>query len=199
MVPQDVPQLQLATAAAEALPRTGGGAGLQQLARRAQAGAGGAAAPGRREPADGGRDVHQYQAVLRLPRVFWLKSGRPAAGRSAPRRPTCPARGAGAPAPAGAGRQAGADPGSHTHQHRRRASEPEDASSRFTARTRFCLRYFLFWCSCLFSLFRRATRTGKLLLGPQKLVVSPCASAAKQYSEAIFPALQLYRTPSTRL
>ena len=30
MVPQDVPQLQLAAAAAEALPRTGGGAGLQQ-------------------------------------------------------------------------------------------------------------------------------------------------------------------------
>ena len=53
MVPQDVPQLQLAAAAAEALPRTGGGAGLQQLARGAQAGAGGAAAPGRREPADG--------------------------------------------------------------------------------------------------------------------------------------------------
>ena len=53
MVPQDVPQLQLAAAAAEALPRTGGGAGLQQLAGRAQAGAGGAAAPGRRKPADG--------------------------------------------------------------------------------------------------------------------------------------------------
>ena len=50
MVPQDVPQLQLAAAAAEALPRTGGGAGLQQLVGRAQAGAGGAAAPGRREP-----------------------------------------------------------------------------------------------------------------------------------------------------
>ena len=31
MVSQDVPQLQLAAAAAEALPRTGGGAGLQQL------------------------------------------------------------------------------------------------------------------------------------------------------------------------
>ena len=45
MVPQDVPQLQLAAAAAEALPRTGGGAGLQQLAWGAQAGAGGAAAP----------------------------------------------------------------------------------------------------------------------------------------------------------
>ena len=55
MVPQDVPQKQLATAAAEALPRTGGGAGLQLLAGGAQAGAGGAAAPGRREPADGGR------------------------------------------------------------------------------------------------------------------------------------------------
>ena len=40
MVPQDVPQLQLATAAAEALPRTGGGAGLQLLVGRAQAGAG---------------------------------------------------------------------------------------------------------------------------------------------------------------
>ena len=38
---------------------------------------------------------------------------------------------------------------------------------------------------------------GKLLLG--LLVISPCASAAKQYSEVIFPALQLYRTPSTRL
>ena len=37
MVPQDVPQLQLAAA------RTGGGAGLQQLAWGAQAGAGGAA------------------------------------------------------------------------------------------------------------------------------------------------------------
>ena len=47
VVPQDVPQLQLAAAAAEALPRTGGGAGLQQLVGRAQAGAGGAAAPGR--------------------------------------------------------------------------------------------------------------------------------------------------------
>ena len=35
MVPQDVPQLQLAAAAAEALPRTGG-AGLQQLARQAR-------------------------------------------------------------------------------------------------------------------------------------------------------------------
>ena len=57
MVPQDVPQLQLAAAAAEALPRTGGGAGLQQLAWRAQAGAGGAAAPGRREPADGEHPV----------------------------------------------------------------------------------------------------------------------------------------------
>ena len=49
----------LAAAAAEALPRrrrgpSTTGAGLQQLARRAQAGAGGAAAPGRREPADGG-------------------------------------------------------------------------------------------------------------------------------------------------
>ena len=39
MVPQDVPHYNLSTAAAEALPRTGGGAGLQQLARRAQAGA----------------------------------------------------------------------------------------------------------------------------------------------------------------
>ena len=37
MVPQDVPQLQLAAAAAEALPRTGGGAGLQQLGERTQA------------------------------------------------------------------------------------------------------------------------------------------------------------------
>ena len=60
-VPQDVPQLQLAAAAAEALPRTGGGAGLQQLARGAQAGAGGAAAPGRRKPADGGRQVPQLR------------------------------------------------------------------------------------------------------------------------------------------
>ena len=32
VVPQDVPQLQIAAAAAEAPPRTGGGAGLQQLA-----------------------------------------------------------------------------------------------------------------------------------------------------------------------
>ena len=37
-----------------------------------------------------GEDVHHHQAVLRLPRVFWLKSMRP-----------CPARAAGAPAPAG--------------------------------------------------------------------------------------------------
>ena len=37
-----------------------------------------------------------------FPRVFWLKSMRSAStGRSAPRRPTCPARAAGAPAPAG--------------------------------------------------------------------------------------------------
>ena len=35
MVSQDVPQLQLAAAAAEALPRTGGGVGLQQLVGRA--------------------------------------------------------------------------------------------------------------------------------------------------------------------
>ena len=55
VVSQDAPQLQLAAAAAEALPRTGGGAGLPRLVGRAQAGAGGAAAPGRREPADGGR------------------------------------------------------------------------------------------------------------------------------------------------
>ena len=65
MVPQDVSQLQLAAAAAEALPRTGGGAGLQQLARRAQAGAGEAAAPGRREPADGGRAPPGTPAALR--------------------------------------------------------------------------------------------------------------------------------------
>ena len=37
MVSQDVPQLQLAAAAAEAPARAGGGAGLQQLAWRAQA------------------------------------------------------------------------------------------------------------------------------------------------------------------
>ena len=65
VVLQDVPQLQLAAAAAEALPRTGGGAGLQQLAGRAQAGAGGAAAPGRREPADGGRAPPGTPAALR--------------------------------------------------------------------------------------------------------------------------------------
>ena len=69
MVPQDVPQLQLATAAAEALPRTGGGAGLQLLVGRAQAGAGGAAAPGRREPADGGRAPPGTPAALRAGRA----------------------------------------------------------------------------------------------------------------------------------
>ena len=69
MVPQDVPQLQLAAAAAEALPRTGGGAGLQQLVGRAQAGAGGAAAPGRREPADGGRAPPGTPAALRAGRA----------------------------------------------------------------------------------------------------------------------------------
>ena len=63
MVPQDVPQLQLAAAAAEALPRTGGGAGLQQLAGRAQAGA------GRREPADGGRAPPGAPAALRVRRA----------------------------------------------------------------------------------------------------------------------------------
>ena len=68
VVPQDVPQLQLAAAAAEALPRTGGGAGLQQLAWRAQAGAGGAAAPGRR-PADGGRAPPGTPAALRAGRA----------------------------------------------------------------------------------------------------------------------------------
>ena len=68
MVPQDVPQLQLAAAAAEALPRTGGGAGLQQLVGRAQAGAGGAA-PGRREPADGGRAPPGTPAALRAGRA----------------------------------------------------------------------------------------------------------------------------------
>ena len=55
---QDVPQLQLAAAAAE------GGAGLQQLARRAQAGA-----PGRREPADGGRAAPGTPAALRVGRA----------------------------------------------------------------------------------------------------------------------------------
>ena len=69
MVPQDVPQLQLAAAAAEALPRTGGGAGLQQLVGRAQAGAGGAAAPGQREPADGGRAPPGTPAALRAGRA----------------------------------------------------------------------------------------------------------------------------------
>ena len=38
MVPQDVPQLQLAAAAAEALPRTGGGAGWLGERRQAQEG-----------------------------------------------------------------------------------------------------------------------------------------------------------------
>ena len=69
VVPQDVPQLQLAAAAAEALPRTGGGAGLQQLAGRAQAGTGGAPAPGRREPADGGRAPPGTPAALRAGRA----------------------------------------------------------------------------------------------------------------------------------
>ena len=69
MVPQDVPQLQLAAAAAEALPRTGGGAGLQQLAWRVLAGAGGAAAPGRREPADGGCAPPGTPAALRARRA----------------------------------------------------------------------------------------------------------------------------------
>ena len=69
MVSQNVPQLQLAAAAAEALPRTGAGAGLQQLVGRAQAGAGGAAAPGRREPADGGRAPPGTPAALRARRA----------------------------------------------------------------------------------------------------------------------------------
>ena len=56
MVSKDVPQLRPAAAAAEAPARAGGGAGLQRLAWRAPAGPGGAAAPGQREPADGGRD-----------------------------------------------------------------------------------------------------------------------------------------------
>ena len=47
VVLQDAPQLQLAAAAVKRDRE--GGAGLQQLARQAQAGAGGAAAPGRRE------------------------------------------------------------------------------------------------------------------------------------------------------
>ena len=38
MVPQDIPQLQLAAAAVEALPRTGGGAGLQASAGRRRRG-----------------------------------------------------------------------------------------------------------------------------------------------------------------
>ena len=53
----------------EALPRTGGSAGLQQLVGRAQAGAGGAAAPGRREPADGGRAPPGTPAALRAGRA----------------------------------------------------------------------------------------------------------------------------------
>ena len=57
------------TTAAEAPPRTGGGAGLQLLVGRAQAGAGGAAAPGRREPADGGRAPPGTPAALRAGRA----------------------------------------------------------------------------------------------------------------------------------
>ena len=64
MVSKDVSELRLAAAAAEAPARAGGGAGLQRLARRAPAGPGGAAAPGRREPADGGRAPPGPSAAL---------------------------------------------------------------------------------------------------------------------------------------
>ena len=61
MVPQDVPQLQLAAAAAEALPRTGGKTSAGRRRR--------AAAPGRREPADGGRAPPGSLAALRAGRA----------------------------------------------------------------------------------------------------------------------------------
>ena len=48
---------------------TGGGAGLQQLAGRVPAGPGGAAAPGRREPADGGGAPPGPPAALRARRA----------------------------------------------------------------------------------------------------------------------------------
>ena len=69
MVSQDVPQLQLAVAAAEAPARAGGGAGLQRLARGTPASPGGAAAPGRREPADGGSAPPGPSAALRACRA----------------------------------------------------------------------------------------------------------------------------------
>ena len=69
MVSQNVPQLRPAAAAAEAPARAGGGAGLQRLALRAQAGPRGAAAPGRCEPADGGRAPSGTSAALRARRA----------------------------------------------------------------------------------------------------------------------------------
>ena len=69
MVSQDVPQLQLAAAAAEAPTRAGGGASLQRLARGTPASPGGAAAPGRREPADGGSAPPGPSAALRARRA----------------------------------------------------------------------------------------------------------------------------------
>ena len=69
MVLQNVPQLRPAAAAAEAPARAGGGEGLQRLAWRAQAGPRGAAAPGRCEPADGGRAPSGTSAALRARRA----------------------------------------------------------------------------------------------------------------------------------
>ena len=74
VVSQDVPQLQLAAAAAEAPARAGGGAGLQQLAWRAPASPGGAAASGRCEPADGGRGLPGYSSCAT--RVVYVLQGR---------------------------------------------------------------------------------------------------------------------------
>ena len=62
MVLQDVPQLQLAAAAAEAVPRRGG-AGLQQLVGERRQAQEGQRPPGRREPAD--RGVHRQVPQLR--------------------------------------------------------------------------------------------------------------------------------------
>ena len=67
--PKDVSELRPAAAAAEAPTRAGGGEGLQRLAWRAQAGPRGAAAPGRREPADGGRAPPGTPAALRARRA----------------------------------------------------------------------------------------------------------------------------------
>ena len=78
VVSQDLSGLRPAAAAAEALARAGGGAGLR-LARGAPASPGGAAAPGRCEPADGGRAPPGPSAALRARRA---QGRRTCSGRS---------------------------------------------------------------------------------------------------------------------